>query len=430
MRLVSGDADREAGQLTVALSVILVLGLLGSVITARAIGAAFISSGHQHAAAAVSQADAGLADALYRIDQASTGTGTAFCVEAGDPKCVASSVPAAPGDSYLATQVSSTDWLVQSSATVNGQTAAVQGHVTESPQYPFALFGNASLNFNGLASAALSTYDPTQPSGSSNPNAHGAVSIGSNGSIVCSTSLSTAATVDYYGAGGVSSTGTSSCGSYQKYPDVYSIAVPTAPSGALPCPGIPGTVGGIGVEEMGSAYAGAPSQIASGTYLCTTPVAISGLVKTFGAVQLDIILDSSQYGSTTPALTIQPGSYVNDMADYCANGGSSGCDPTPSLPTSQNLQILTNGTGPIGNATGGYDLGGIVYAPNAALTQNGGTSRYFGSVTVGSLNVKGGAGLYFNYDTTLASDYGPWSPGLYTEIDPSTFTSAMTAAGL
>lgn len=430
MRFVSGEPERDAGQLTIALSVILVLGLLGSVITARAIGAAFISSGHQHSAAAVSQADAGLADALYRIDRGSTGTGTAFCVEAGNAKCVASSIPAAPGDSYLATQVSSTDWLVESSATVDGQTAAVQGHVTETSQYPFALFGNASLDFNGPASAALSTYDPTQPSGSSNPDANGAVSIGSNGSIVCTASLSTAATVDYYGAGGVSSTGGSSCGSYQKYPDLYSIATPTAPSTAQPCPGVPGTVGGVGVEELGSLYAGAPSQLVAGTYLCTAPVAINGVLKTFGPVQLDIILDdSSQYGSTTPALTIEPGSYVNDMADYCANGGTSGCDTPPGLPTSQNLQILTNSTGTIGNATGGYYFGGIIYAPNAALSQNGGTSHYYGSVTVGSLAGRG-AHLYFSYDTTLSSDYGPWSPGLYTEIDPSTFTAAMAAAGL
>ncbi|HMC38958.1 MAG TPA: hypothetical protein VKI19_04795, partial [Acidimicrobiales bacterium] len=251
------ERHEERGSLAVALSVILVLGLLSSVITIRAIGSAFISSGHQSAAAAVSQADAGLADALYRITQGSTGSGTAFCVKAGDSKCVASSVPAAPGVSYLATQVSSTDWLIRSSATVNGQTAAVQGHVTETPQYPFVLFGNTSLNFNGLASEAFSTYDPTQPSGSSNPDTTSGVSIGSNGSIVCNGGLGTNVQVVYYGTGGVSSTGTSACGTYQKYPNLFYLGVPTAPAGALSCPGIPATLGGVGVYELGSGYAGA-----------------------------------------------------------------------------------------------------------------------------------------------------------------------------
>lgn len=425
--------DGERGSLLIAMTVILILGLLGGVITARAIGSAFISAGHQNAASAVSQADAGLADALYRIDQGTTGTGTgtSFCVKAGDSKCLAASVPAASGDSYLATQVSSTNWLVRSMATVKGQTAAVQSYVTEQPQYPFVLFGNSSLNFNGLASEAFSTYDPTAVASSSNPNGSGGVSIGSNGSITCNGGLGNNVAVVYYGTGGVASSGTTPCGTYQSYPNLFYLPTPAAPSGPLPCPGLSATVGGVGVDELGTGYAGAPVTLSAGTYLCTTPVAMSGSLNVSGAVQLFIILDPSQYGSATAALTVAPDSYINDTSDYCTNGGSSGCHPTPDLPSSQNFAILTNSTGTIGNSNGdGFYMGAILYAPNASITENGCKSHYYGTVVIGEITCNGGPHLYVSYDSTLSTVYGPWTPGQYTQINPSTFMSAMTASGL
>ena len=425
--------DRDRGSLLIAMTVILILGLLGGVITARAIGAAFISAGHQNAASAVSQADAGLADALFRIDQGTTGTGTgtSFCVRPADSKCLAASIPAAPGVSYLATQVSGTDWLVQSIATVHGQTAAVQGHVTEQPQYPFVLFGNRSLNFNGLAAEGFSTYSPSDPASSSNPNGSGGVSIGSNGSITCNGGLGSNVGVVYYGTGGVASNGTTPCGSYQSYPNLYYLPTPAAPSGALPCPGLSATVGGVGIDELGTGYAGAPVTLSAGTYECTTPVAMSGSLNVSGSVQLFIILDPTQYGSATAALTVAPDSYINDTADYCANGGSSGCHPAPELPASQNLEILTNSTGTLGNSNGdGYYLGAILYAPTASITENGCKSHYYGTVVVGAVTCNGGPHLFVSYDDTLSTLYGPWTPGQYTQINPATFNSAMAASGL
>ena len=435
--MVKIDAtDSERGSMVVALAVILILSLLGATITMRAVGAAFVSAGHQNAASAVGQADAGLADALFRIDQgtAGTGTGTAFCVKAADPKCLASAVPAAPGVSYVANQVSTTDWRVDSTATVNGQTAAVQGDITEQPAYPFVLFGKRSLGFNGIATEAFSTYDPSDPAGSSNPNGSGNVSIGSNGSITCNGGLGSNVAVVYYGSGSVASSGTSPCGGYQSYPNLYYLPTPTAPTNALPCPGLAGTMTSGGtqysVSEFGTGYAGAPSTIVGGTYLCTTPVAMSGVVTVLGSVQLNIILDSS-FGSTTPALTIIRGSYVNDASDACAAGAITACHPTPNLPASQNLQILTNSTGTVGNDNGqGYYLGAVLYAPLASLTQDGCKSYYYGTLIVGELTCNGGPHLFVSYDSTLSTVYGPWTPGAYTQVNPATFTSAMAASGL
>lgn len=423
------DPDRERGSMVVAVAIILVMGLLGSVIATRAVGAALLSSSHQSVASAVSEADAGLADALYRIDQGTsgTGTGTAFCVGGSDPNCLAASVPAAPGVSYLATQVSDTDWLVRSLATVAGKSAAVEGHVTRQAQYPFALFGNTSLNFNGDSTQSFSSYSPASPAGSSpaNPDPGGAVMVGSNGSITCNGGLGSNVTVEYYGTGGVGSTGTSDCGSYKKSPDRYYVYTPTAPAGALPCPGT-GTSG----SELGSGFAGAPTDLVAGTYVCNTPITISGLLDVSGPVQLYVILGST-YGAGTAAITIAPGSYVNDQADYCANGGTTGCDTPSDLPASQDLQIFSDTTGTIGNDTGsGYYLGAVLYAPNASLTQDGCQSNYYGSLVLNTLTCEGGPHLDVSYDSSLASLYGPWASSGYTQIDPADFQSAMSASGL
>lgn len=422
------DEDRERGSMIVAVTIILILTLVGSMIAARSVGAAFVSSGQQHVDAAVSEADAGLADAVYRLNQGSAGSGggTAFCVRPGDDKCVAASVPAAPDVSYLATQVNATDWLVESIATVRGQTAAVEGHVTRQQAYPFALFGSGSLDLNGSPGPSFGTYTSTSPL-TAGPPANptpGGTTVGSNGTITCSGSLGTGMILAYYGGGGVSSTGSSACGTYRSSKDRFYLFDPQAPSGAGACPGT-----GVGGGEFGSAIAGAPTILAAGTYLCTVPVTIDGRLDVSGPVQLYVRLDPSTYGSGTAPVTIAPGSYVNDQADYCAASG--GCDGSPDLPDSQSLEILTDDPGGIGvTAGGGFYLGAVLYAPNAYLAGDACSSHFYGTVVVDHLSCGARVGIDVSYDTGLADVYGPWAAGSYTQINPSTFETALTASGL
>jgi hypothetical protein len=410
--------DPERGSLVIALLVILVLGMLASMVTERAIGSAFISRGHQDTDAAISQADAGLADALYRIDQgaAGTGSGGAFCVAAGDSHCLAASVPAAPGVSYFARQVTDTDWRVESRATVGQATGAVEGHVTDQPMYPFALFGDASLDLGAAGPQTFSSYSPSSPAGQANPDPNGATSIGSNGTITCSGPLGGNVTVAYYGSGGVTSTGTTGCGTYQSNPTRYFTGDPSAPTGALPCPGV-----GPSGSELGTGF-GAPVTLAAGTYVCNVSISLSGRLNPTGPVQLYVV------GSGTPVITVASGSYINDQADYCAGGGTDGCSSAPFLPSSQNLEIFTNSTGTIGASTGsGFYLGAVLDAPNASLTGNACSSHYYGAVIVGEGTC---SQMTVNYDQSLSTVYGPWAAGSYTQITPSTFTSGMAATGL
>lgn len=424
------DGDREAGSLGVVIAVVLVVSLLASSIAFRSIGSAFISSGRQSSASAVSQADAGLADALYRIDQGAAGTDghTAFCVRSGDSNCVAGSVPAAPGVGYLATQVSSTDWLVRSEAVVNRQTAAVEGHITQQPAYPFALFGQSSLQLSA-ASPQFSTYSSSSPAsatpGRANPNPSGAVTVGSNGTIACGGPFSGSVTVEYFGTGGVSSTGASPCGTYQSSRADYYLPSVSVPASAGACPGA-----GVGGGEFGSGIAGAPTALVGGTYLCTSPLSFSGYLNVTGPVQVYLQLDPDLYGPGTSAITIAPGSFINDQADYCASGGTSGCGSSPDLPYSQNLEIFTDDTGQVGNSSGtGFYLGALLYAPNAVLAGDACSSHYYGAVVVGAVSCSTGSPS-FSYDASLAGVYGPWTAGSYSQINPSDFDAAMAAAHL
>lgn len=424
--------ELERGSMIVVLAVILVVSVIGSAIAFHSIGSAFVSTGQQSNASALSLADAGLADALYRIDQGSTGTGggTAFCVRAGDAKCVATAVPAAPGVSYLATEVSGTDWRVQSLGSMHGQTAAVQEDITEQPAYPFALFGRDSLQLDWSAAPSFSTYSSSSPAattGQLNPNPAGALTLGSNGTVTCNGSLGTAVTVDYFGSGGVTSTGMAPCGTYVSSPTDYVLPTVTAPASAGTCPGT-----GVGGSELGSKTPGAPTSLAAGTYLCTAPVSVNGYLDVLGPVQLYIRLDPSLYGAGTALLDVTPGSWINDQSDYCAGGGTTGCTGSQDLPSSANLVVLTGNTGQIGDETGsGFYLGAVLYAPNAYLAADACSSHYYGAVVVAGVTC-GGSGPQgsVSYDTALSGVYGPWAAGPYTQIDPSTFGAAMSASGL
>ncbi len=411
----------EGGSIIIAVLIMFVLVTISSAMAYRVIGNQNLVVTRQNTSAGVAAADAGISDALFRLDQGSAyeGNGSEFYVKSTsmcstDRRCVGQSIAGAPGVSYVARQLTSSKWVIESTGTVRGKVGAVQETVTRSQEYPFALFGNTSLTFNGNASVAFSTYNSSAVASSSNPNSGGDVAIGSNGTITCNGGLGSNVTAAYYGTGGIGSL-SSSCGTPESFSYVYDLPTPTAPSPSLGCPDN---------GNLGSGISGASTVLSAGTYLCTVPVNISGLLEVSGPVSLYIILDPSTYGSSTNALTIARNSYVNDMSDYCAaNSTASGCSPTPDLPISEDLQILTNSTGTVGNDNGqGYDFGGILYAPQASLTQDGCKSQYYGSLTINTLTCNGGPHLFVSYDSQLSSLYGAWTAGDYAVISPSSVT--------
>lgn len=437
----------------IALIVLMVLFLIGSVIMTRAIGNAQIIVNRQNNFSGIAQADAGLSDALFRIDQGPSAWGTGFSSStpyfyvqnpcpAGDTQCVATQVPGAPGVSYIAraNSVNPSTWTIQSLGTVQGVLGALQESVSRSAEYPFALFGNTGLNFNGKSSGGLGNYTPgndnaNNPSACTNSSPPGCVAIGSNGTITCNGGLpSSISSVYYSGGGGIAG----SCGAPQGQPTLYNLAVPQSPAGASSCPGLFDAV--HQVYDLGSSYGF--GSLSPGTYACSFPVKISGTLSISQAADTDagstadtdactpaggngdtdtdiaclyVVLSSSQYGQNTNALDITGGSEINIGFAQ---------DPPPpdgTLPDATQFQVYTNSTGTVGDNNGGsgaYYFGGILYAPQASLTGNGCKSVYYGAAIVNTLTCNGGPNLTVYYDDQLSAIYGSWNTSGFTQISP------------
>lgn len=398
-RRVRERARGERGSLAVTVMIIMIVVALGSVLLTDAVSNDKSVLDTQSSSSALASAEAGVSDALFRIDQKPSSS---FCV-GPNSACVAASIPGAPGVEYQATAVSSTKWLVRSKGVMsNGVSSAVQVSVTRSVKYPFALFGNTGLVFNGQSSNGFGTYDPTQSPSGSNPDTSGAVSIGSNGTISCNGGLvGNVSAVYYSGGGGISG----SCGTPVENSNKFPVSVPAPPPGSWTCP----NGGMLGSAATASSSMPDPGVLPGGTYVCNVPVSISGNLSVEGPVSFYIELPPSANTSTTVALGVAPSSTVN----Y-----SSG-----SLPDATELQIFSNSIGLVGGSHGlGYTMGAILDAPNASLTADGCKSVYYGSLLVNTLTCNGGPHLTVYYDSALDHIYTKWSTSGYQQIPSALVT--------
>lgn len=420
LRRIVNPARGEDGNIIIAMMIILIVTSISTAIMFRELGDQTIVVGRQQTSGALATANAGVSDALFRLDQGGSaeGSGTQFYVDnvtgcAG--ACVATSVPGIASGAkvkYVANQITATQWNIDAVGTVGAQTAAVHEVVTRTAKYPFALFANSALTFNGNASGSFSTYSDTATESSSNPNTNGNVAIGSNGAITCNGGIGNNVQADYYNTGSVSSI-SGGCGNPQSFNTTYYLPPATATGLATNCPNN---------GQLGTDFNYPTLSAESIPYVCRQPVTISGMLQVVGAVTLYIDLSgSSSYNSSTAALTIATPSYVNDMYDYCANNTDhTYCNGTQNLPNAENLQILVNSPGQVGFDNGkGYYFGGILYAPQAYLTQDGCKSQYYGSVTINTLTCNGGPHLWVSYDSTLGTYYGNWEVSNYTQVNPA-----------
>ena len=456
------DRRDEQGSLIVAIMVLMVLLVLSTTLVTEVIGNQRNVVSRQSSAASTEAANAGISDALFRLDQGSTyeGSGTEFYVDSAltssqcgsDVQCVGTSLSGYAGGgtsstagavSYVARQVNSTKWTIQAEATVNGTTTAVQETISRAASYPFALFGNHGLNFNGNAAQAFGLYstsgtglasstDPdTNPADC--PPANGAmgscVGIGSNGTISCNGGLSSNVTSTYYtGGGGVSG----SCGTPNANSTLYNLIVPSTPSNYFLCPN-GGQLGSNQTVPAGQTIQGVNAPLPSGTYLCyNQALTINGNLTVSGCatpslpnpcVTIDVILDSSTnsswVNSGTPTVDITAGSYVNVSPSITSNPPPAGT----TLPDATQLTIASNSTGTVGDSNGqGYYYGGVLNAPDASLVGDGCKSVYYGAAIVNTLTCNGGPHLSVYYDSLLSQVYGPWGTSGYTQINPRSFS--------
>lgn len=445
----------ERGNLIVAVTVIMVLFSLCGVAAERAIGNAQVVSNRQSNAVGVASADAGVADALFRLDQGASGT---FCSNSADSNCSITfpATGAAPGLKYVATKVDSAHWTIQAEGMINGVYGAVQEKVVRSAQYNFALFGASGLDFSGHNSSGFGTFTSNQPYSGSDPNSSGQVQIGSNGTIDCHGGLASNVTAVYYSKGGSVAGGCSSSAN----PSLYQVPLPGQPASQGAASSAP-PYGCPGNGQLGSNFG--IGNLNPGTYLCTSPITVSGTLSINGGytnsetdgstgdsdacdpsgynhdtaddvVCLYVILDPSVYGSGTNAIDILTGNSNNCPATNttvdttltsCLNVNPtlSASSPSGDLPDSEQLQMFTNSTGSVGDSNGhGFYFGGILYAPQAQLVGNGCKSTFYGAAVINTLYCHGSPNFSVYYDSSLSSLYGPWTTGGYTQISPNSIT--------
>jgi hypothetical protein len=427
VRSLRRDRD-EHGSLIVAVGVIMVLALLSAAVVARTLAGLHSSRQGQDFSAALASADAGLSDALFRVDQTGIASASTFCI-GPKPSCVLQSLPGSPSTQYVATADPSdplgNTYIVRSKGMINGQLHAIQATIVRSYQYPFAIFSKTVTNLNGNSG----NYNPTNCTGpietvDANGNtscANVKADLATDGQIVCTSAGSPAAAQDFYKGGGTT------CQNGYLLPGTYNPQNPVvgcpAPPNLPTTPCFPATDHGSPLCPVNAITGMLPASLLPGNYLCTQADVPGKLVQ----FPIGFTIGSGSANNGQVALFIIPtdGSNITvSIADTCnwqnpsgpcANGINFNGDPT------KLAVYLAGGTLDPGNGmthSGNFD--GIMWAPNAVEANASCNATWRGSVVVNSFTCNGGTHLDVKYDTRMLSlVQEQWSVTNYTEI-PST----------
>ena len=398
----------EQGNIIVIVSVIMILMFLSVAVLARTLSGLKSTRQGQDFSGALANADAGVADALFRLDQLGTAPAAAFCV-GNNAACTRPSIPGAPGALYSARRVNDNTYTVLSKGVVNGQPHGIQATITRSFLYPFAVFAKTSITFNGntgnynpaTSTGPIETVDP-----SGNPVSTPAADVASNGQITCQGSNSPAHQQDYFKGGGTScNNGYLVPGSYNPQNPVLTCpAVPNVPTTpCLPaahyaCPAISGVL---------------PAILAPGAYYCSQadlPAAQVSFPGTFsvaaGAANNGVV---EIYIIPTDATRI-----TVSISDAAVNLNG---DPTK-------LRVyLAGGKLDPGNGAHSGDFTGIMYAPSAQETNPSCGANWRGALVLNTFTCNGGPHLQVHYDTRMLSlTDAVWTVSDYTEIPSNRVT--------
>jgi hypothetical protein len=421
----------ERGSLIIVLSIVLVLVLLSSLLMVRIIGNNEIIRARQNTFSGVTGANAGLSDALFRLDQpADVGTTGVFCYNPSDSNCAVtvntSTSPQLSGVRYVARTVpagtspaSASEWIVRAIGQAQtGFHGAVQETLTRTTKFKFAIFANKQLTITGNTTTNMDfgTYTPgSAVTQCSNTSTTPCVYIGSNGPVSCSGPSPTSVYGIYYNTG--SGGGSDSCGTPDGQNTAYKVPVQEPPTGTWTCPngGNLGSTNGYGT-------------IPPGTYVCDQAINIAGTLTVgtcspAGSCDPNVYLYVMTGSSSQNFMTIAADSQINTSITYSSLSGGNGPPAGSATPNSQLFQLYTDSSGNLTtNGDHGFVWGGILYAPNAYLTANGCKSYFFGAVVINTYTCHGGPNLAFYYDSNLSTDYGAWQVSGYQQINPSTVT--------
>lgn len=354
----------EQGNIVIALVVMLVLMNLSIAILGRSLSSLAHARRAQDHEAALAAADGGLARALFDIDQ-------------GHDLTVSGSGSAGSGGyDFTATRIDEQRYEVQVLGQVGESRQGIRATVRRAVKFPYAIFTNQSLTFNGFGGASIYSYDV--PGGAPSGKAR----IGSNHAIVVNSGSGGGDAQDFFTPSGSCircPNGTGLPGPYVFDP----VEVPTGTTQPCPETGVfTGTLDGLD---------GVP-------YVCDRDVVFSGTATV----------------ANPPFLLYLRDDRALDLAGSVVNQGG----------LSAHVQVYKEGEGAVslGSGAGATDFTGVLYAPQAEVTVNG-SGRFSGSVTANSLKVNGNPNFTFAYDTSLGRIVDSnWAVENWRQTSPSEIT--------
>ena len=376
-RVCGGDAGAT---LVMAVIVLTVLTTLSLAILGRTLGVLRGVRHSQDFEAALAVADAGISDALFKIDQSA-------------PDDLDRTGQSGDGDYfYLADKQSDSEYVVTSLGVLGRSRHGAQALVRRTARFPYALWSSQPLHFDGataIGGMRVSFSSFNLPAGEPD-----IVRIGSDAAVLCNGPVDPNVYIDEYaGHGDCDTTHLTKL----EAPRDLSFKVPAE---GQPCPA-GGLFGAVTADELNPWYVDG----LNGTpFICREDVTLEGfLAVRNGPVQIYVVPTLDPAGNPVEQHSL-------DLSNAIVNTGGSATQ----------FQIYKDGNEPIvmatGNTSSTMTFRGVLWAPESRLEINGGL-WWAGSINVNELVVNGSPNLKFAYDHDLSTYLGPdWKIVRYREL--------------
>jgi len=404
------EADERGSAMIIAITVIAMASLLSVAVVSRTSNGLTSSRQNQDYAGALANADAGVSDALFRVDQFGTGLPSDFCVGAG---CDVTAVPGAPGVEYRVEVLDNNTVRVQSKGLDNGVPHAVEAEFVRQLEFPFAIFAKSAAAFRGnvdgpsCTQAAMPCQGVYYVDGAEPPQVISSMNatVGTTGTLRCTGNGSPADEFATFPGG--TNNGCPNhvvlSGAYDPQDPIAGPCPPPRATPPTPCRDIAGYT-----ALTAAACANQTGVIPPGRYFCAT----------------DLVFKMSGQGNATP-VSIGTGSANGGKVEYFvlpASGTADivldsasvnvGGDPTK-------LRINLAGAGDLdgGNGSNAGEINAIVYAPSATSTNNGCKIDLRGSLVINDYTCNGAPHLQVQYDTRISAlQQSNWTLRNFKEI--------------
>ncbi len=408
----------EEGALAVVLAIMTVIALFATVLVTGVAGDISNVDSAANIQQARALAQAGVSDALFRIDQMG-GTTSSFCVGPA-PQCTVASVPGAPGVEYAA-RVDPADpntFTVSSQGVYAGKRYAVKATVSRVPAYPTAVFASSGITIEG-SSSNINVVDQYG-------NVVDGADLGSDGVITCHGSGTYGKQQITYGSGQDQScpNWTDSTIIYAPQQPLASCPAPLPPSSpptpcmASPAQACPGIESGGTWTIDGST---SPVTLEPGVYDCV------GNLTVLGTVNVDT--SSPVNGGKVQLFLFPPAnssSVAVDLSSAILNPWESAPPASPAVtgnPTA--LQLYIGGSGSLGLV--GANAHAVLYAPGMDATLDSGAVNWTGALVLNSLRLNGGPNMTINYDQRMVQLLqSGWQVSNFQQLPWSSFSLALS----